>query len=65
MSTDAQGVRIQDAEGIRGTKMEYLHDDSDAGNEVRSLLADLGALVVQAPLDRTTDLGAGRAWHAS
>ena len=35
----------------------YLHDNCDAGNEISSLLADLGALVVEAPLDGATDLG--------
>ena len=34
-----------------------LHDDSDASDEVSGLLAHLGTLVVETPLDGTTDLG--------
>ena len=34
----------------------HLHDNSYAGNQVSSLLADLGALVVEAPLDGSADL---------
>ena len=37
-----------------------LHDDSDASNEVSGLLAHLGTLVVEPPLDGTTDLGERR-----
>ncbi len=33
-----------------------LHDGRDASDEVGGLLADLGSLVVQPPLDRAADL---------
>jgi len=43
--------------GCAYRRAAYLHDHSDASDEVSSLLADLGTLVVEAPLDSTADLG--------
>jgi len=43
--------------GCTHRRAAYLHDHSDASDEVSSLLADLGALVIEAPLDGTADLG--------
>jgi hypothetical protein len=37
-----------------------LHDRRNAGDEVCCLLADLGTLVVEAPLDGATYLRAGK-----
>ncbi len=45
------------AEGMQARGKADPHDNRDACDEVSSLLSDLGALIVEAPLDGAADLG--------